>query len=396
MADLAIADKFTAWDDALRLELFERGEVIETMLLAIVAKKHHFQLGPPGVAKSYSVSKMLSHVDGLQPEDYFHILLTKFTNENQVFGPPDLAALREGRYRSVVDGYMPVAMFAMTDEIFKASAAILNTMLMLLNERKYRNDGAIHDSPLLCCFAASNELCEGEELDALFDRFHFRVNVKDLQEPGNFIDMLKLGSLAPIGKILHVDEIAKAQHEASLVEVPDEVFEALNTIRANLGSGEGIFPSARRFRDSVDILKASAWLDGRSTVLVEDTKSLTNVLWTTPDEYPRVMRYLLGFANPIDNEVMALLDTVNGLADEMQEVIDDTDIDSGKLSRMGIEMHGKVNRATEDFRKLKTTIQASGRKSTKLEELQGRLATVIERLMVEMFTVDADVSTMLD
>lgn len=396
MADASLVKKFDHLDDVLRVELLERGDVIETMRLAIVAGKHHFQLGPPGVAKSYAIRALMSHIDGLGPNDFFEILLTKMTNEDMVLGPPNLAALREGRYETVVNGYLPVATFAMLDEIFKSNAAILNALLMLLNERRYRNDGAVHDSPLHTCFAASNELTEGEELDALYDRFQFRVQVSEVREPGNFLSMLRLPRVAG-EKILTVDEIAKARFEASNVEVPDDVFEALNTIRQNLKASDGIEPSGRRFRDCVDIIKASAWLDGRTGALVEDTKSLINVLWTTPDEYPHVMRYLTGFANPLDREVMALLDTVNGLANEMQEVIDDPEADPAFKSKLGLELHGKVNRAKDEYVKLRSTVENSGRRSTKLDELRGRLATVIERLMAELFTLDAgNVETGLD
>lgn len=389
MATASIVKQFVALDDALRLRLIERGDLVDTMKLALVAKKHHFQLGPPGIAKSFAIRTLVSHIDGLEPSDYFEILLTRFSNESLVFGPPDLQALKQGRYRIVTATHLPEATIAMVDEIFKANAAILNAMLMLLNERQYRNDGAIHPSPLHSCFAASNELAEGEELDALYDRFHFRVIVKDIQEPGNFIRMLQLANVPSPGKILSWSDIDKAHFEAMQVDVPDEVYEALNTIRQNLKT-DGIEPSARRFRECVDILKANAWLDGRDVATIEDTSSLINVLWTSQDEYPRVMRYLNGFANPLDKDVLALTDVIDTLSAELAEVLAGDSPDPGFKARKGIELHGKANRAQGDFKKLQDRMEKSGRTSHKLEELRERLVTLIERLVTDLFGVETE------
>jgi len=64
---------------------------------------------------------------------------------------------------------------AFLDEIFKASSAILNVMLRLLNERTFdAGDSVVKAVPLRLCVAASNEWPSpetGKELAALFDRF---------------------------------------------------------------------------------------------------------------------------------------------------------------------------------------------------------------------------------
>lgn len=63
------------------------------------------------------------------------------------------------------------------DEVFKANSAILNTLLTILNERLFDNGSQRLGVPLLCLVAASNELPESEELDALYDRFLVRKRV---------------------------------------------------------------------------------------------------------------------------------------------------------------------------------------------------------------------------
>jgi MoxR-like ATPase len=70
------------------------------------------------------------------------------------------------------------------DEIFKANSAILNTLLTLVNERLFDNGSARVRVPLLTAVAASNELPESEELDALYDRFLVRRAVRQVSAAG--------------------------------------------------------------------------------------------------------------------------------------------------------------------------------------------------------------------
>ena len=61
---------------------------------------------------------------------------------------------------------------------------VLNTLLTILNERVYHNDGTVIHCPLKLCVAASNEWPGdqegGRELGALFDRFLLRKAVRPI------------------------------------------------------------------------------------------------------------------------------------------------------------------------------------------------------------------------
>src|SRR5262249_45437188 len=99
---------------------------------------------------------------------------------NEIFGPIDLARLREGTVVTVTTGMLPEAEFVFLDELFNANSALLNNLLTVLNERVYRRGAETHRLPLLSLFSASNHLPDDEALKALFDRFLLRCHVDNL------------------------------------------------------------------------------------------------------------------------------------------------------------------------------------------------------------------------
>ncbi len=149
----------------------ERGPVIAAVLAAAVAGEHAVLFGEPGTAKS-DLARMLKSAF---ESSYFELLMTRFTTPDEVFGPVKLSALQADRFARALGGYMACCEVVFLDEIFKANSAILNALLTILNERKFHDDGAPVDVPLVTCIAASNEMPEGPELPrARRHRIHFR------------------------------------------------------------------------------------------------------------------------------------------------------------------------------------------------------------------------------
>ena len=136
-------------------------------------------IGPPGTAKSALARAIAQAFSG----NYFERLLTKFSTPEELFGPVSPKALEQDKFSRVISGKLPEAEFAFVDEVFKANSAILNSLLTLVNERVFHNDGAPIKCPLVTMFGASNELPEGKELEALFDRFLLRFDVGYLLRP---------------------------------------------------------------------------------------------------------------------------------------------------------------------------------------------------------------------
>ncbi len=166
--------------DAIRRELEQKflakEEIIRLMLVAAIAGEHMVLIGPPGTAKSALIRAFARLIDAR----YFEYLLTRFSEPNELFGPVDIQAFRAGSYRRVTAGMLPEAEIVFLDEAFKANSAILNSLLTLLNERRFNNGSTVVKVPLISLFAASNEVPSQDNLDAIFDRFLLRVHSDNL------------------------------------------------------------------------------------------------------------------------------------------------------------------------------------------------------------------------
>src|SRR3954447_6638595 len=176
-----IREKFALTRAELSSALIERDEEIDLILTALIAQEHPLLVGPPGCAKSLLLDSLMGWTSGRR----FTCLMTKFTTPDEVFGPISVQGLKEDRYRRVTTGRMPEAHLVYLDEVMKASSAILNTLLRILNERVFENgDGSLVKVPLLLCIASSNEWPDahdgGRELQAVFDRFLLRKAVRPI------------------------------------------------------------------------------------------------------------------------------------------------------------------------------------------------------------------------
>ena len=264
----------------LNERFYDREEEIEALLTALLARQHLLFIGPAGTGKSV-LSSMLGEI--VEGSHYFQHLLTPFSTPEELFGVLSLKDLEQGIYKRNVKNMLPEAHFAFIDEIFKANSAILNSLLTLINERIFYNNGVPIQSPLMTIVGSSNEYIEeGEGLEALFDRFLLRYEVNYIREEESFIAMLKDRTPIQIPKI-SMGELYEHQIRVANVDISDSIYQAIAKIRQALHD-EGIRPSDRRFKQSLSILKAKAYLAGRNEVLRTDLNIMANVLWETIDQ----------------------------------------------------------------------------------------------------------------
>lgn len=229
--------------DEVDAEFAERRSLIELIAIALLTRKNLFILGLPGQAKSDVINFFRKHITGTKQ---FATLVTKQTDEEQIFGRLDLASIIPGGVSQSIlakdqvynqllqeltnlennDGFhsklgemqemadkiqirikilaaihgnkstmitqskIPEADIVFLDEIFKANDGILNSLLTALNERTYTNEGVSIRIPAVSFLAASNEIPNfndpnEQSLRALYDRFEIRVFTQNVESRRN-------------------------------------------------------------------------------------------------------------------------------------------------------------------------------------------------------------------
>lgn len=344
------AEAFSKLQQWLSDRFVEREEAVEGAVVALGCGQHVLLLGPPGTGKSMLV-RDLCRALGVR---YFEILLTKFSKPEEVFGPISLKGLESDEYRRVTAGKLPEAEVAFVDEVFRASSAILNALLTLMNERVFSNDGVPQKCPLVSLFGASNNLPEGDEereLSAFADRFLLRYQVGYVSEDSGFEKMLSLEEDA-IPPEVSPEDFAGYRSSVSSVSVPAEAVEALTALRRSLAES-GVVLSDRRWKQSLGALKAKAALAGAGTVSVDrDFDILSHVLWTDPSQKATVSKVVRRVVDP-------LLERVAEAVEEAEEIrkkaLETKDSASGveankKLKALVSELEAAVSKAAPGSR----------------------------------------------
>ncbi|MEV5880081.1 AAA family ATPase [Streptomyces sp. NPDC052101] len=155
-------------------EFVGRDRAVRLLQLAVVCREHALLLGPTGTAKSELISALARHIEARR----FSYLLTRFTEPSEIFGALDFERFRQGTYQVRTEGMLPSAELVFLDEVFQGSSAILNTLLTLLNERRYHNGARAEDAPLVSLLGATNEIPDDPGLTAFSDRFLIRLQVE--------------------------------------------------------------------------------------------------------------------------------------------------------------------------------------------------------------------------
>ena len=285
--------------------LVEKQEAVKLSVLAAIAGESIFFLGPPGTAKSLIARRLrnlFKESEGATP--YFEYLMNQFSTPEEVFGPVSLKSLENDEYKRNVKGYLPDSQTAFLDEIWKASPAIHNTLLTIINEKKFHNGNNVLNVPLKVLIAASNELpAKNMGLEALWDRFLIRLVVNPVSENG-FFDM----ALQPEGIVenfydfdnqevenlkISNDELLNFRAEIVKIPLEENVKNIIVDIRKeleirnlaeNLNNSENFYVSDRRWKKIIHIMRTAAFINGRKSVQLPDCQLIKYCIWNSAEQ----------------------------------------------------------------------------------------------------------------
>jgi MoxR-like ATPase len=344
---------------------FERREEIRGLLVALLAKQHILLLGAPGTSKSAMTEDLCKRIGG----KYFKKLVARTTTPEELYGPVSLKALENDSYRRVTTGKLPEADIAFIDEVWKCNSAVLNGMLGIINEREFENDGQIIKCPLQTMVGASNELPEDrEELGALWDRFLLRYVVKYIRDPRNFEAMLQGGNVYEADyNIIQIEksDLQQAQSEVQAVDV-SKVVPQFTVIRQKMAE-KNIPVSDRRWKQTLSLIKAHAWLEGRKQASDDDLEILAHALWQDPSQIPQVRTEIMQLANPLDKEALELFDQAAEVYQNVQVAAED------KKPSTCMEANTKLKKIAKKLDELSRTARDSGRNDSRIMDTLTRV-----------------------
>lgn len=345
---------------------------IELLQLAFLGKLHVFFLSPPGAAKSYLINRFLAYISGAK---LFHYLMFRMSTDADLYGPQAVTKMLEDRNVRAIEGYLPWADIGVLEEGFKASPSVLNALLELANERRFRNDGVKIDVPLSTLLIASNEMPEKEsdELAAFYDRIHIRRVVKPVSDRDDIVKMLGLRADPNPTPIMTWSEMVTAQAEVADMPINPAVYGALADIVVELAVNHKIVLSGRRTVSCLQLVRAKAWLDGASEAGVEHMEPLIHMLWERPEQAAAVEGVVLRISAPGVKDVLDLADVVTGIA---EDVADASNMESGSTERetAAITARAHLRRCAGDAIALEAV--AVGPAARKLAELVDRMEAV--------------------
>jgi len=310
-----------------------KDEIIDLLGISLLAKENAFLLGPPGTAKS-AIVRQLSNC--IEHGKNFEYLLTRFTEPNEIFGPFDIRKLKEGELLTNTEGMMPEASMVFLDEIFNANSAILNSLLMALNERVFRRGKETRNLPALMFVGASNVLPEDEALNALLDRFLVRVRC-DYVNPDLLENVLLAGRKlennqieeAPTIQPEDIQALQQACKQVDLSPIRKQYVDVVHNLR-----GSGIKVSDRRAVKVQNLLAASAVMCNRTSCILSDFWVL-KYIWDTEEQ----VEILAGIIDNIiqnENDPQAHPQALANKAPNAEELMKEVNLLQEKWAQTGL------------------------------------------------------------
>ena len=295
----------------------DKSLVVQVLATAIVAQKSVAIVGDPGTGKSMVINAFAAALE----QSYFQYLLTRYTTPDEILGHFSLKELKDNdKYVRSIDGKLPTAKIVFLDEAFKASSALQNSLLTVLNEKQIdMGDGTRIPIPMELICAASNEYPIGDKsLEALWDRWLFRIHSDriNLFKSDNFDRLILEQNLGkPTVKLDFsiIEELRVQRDKVDLTPVLPILKETYGFLMSQKMS-----VSERRWRQCADIIRSRSAMAGRLEAAPSDVRILSEVLWTKPEERALISGKITELCAGLTLEAYRLHDAAVELYDKLK------------------------------------------------------------------------------
>ena len=259
-------------------------ELVEKMLVALIADGHILIEGVPGLAKTLTVKTLAEALNAsFQRIQFTPDLLPADITGTLIFNP------KEG---SFTPRQGPVfANLVLADEINRSPAKVQSALLEAMQERQVTIGDETYPLPKPFMVLATQNPVEQEGTyplpEAQVDRFMLKIKVgyPTKEEEKVILERMSLASKPKVNSIVQVDQILKAREAADAIYVDDKVKNYIVDLvfatrrpqeykLENMASYILYGASPRASIYLTQAAKAYAFLDGRGYVTPEDVKEM--------------------------------------------------------------------------------------------------------------------------
>lgn len=272
----------------LERKAIEREVLARLLVLTIVSKSHMFLIGEPGVGKTYLIKKALYAISDAR---FFEYLMSPSTQAKEILGVPyegDNGQILYNIKDSIVDSH-----YVFLDEGFKAPSAINNALLGIAsNERAFHMRGTGRGpvkTDVRTLFFASNEFPTDSTLDAFDDRLHIRYEPLRIRGKENYKRYLredydKSNEFSVDITVEEIDAIVVLSQDVKMTEYIENIIVVIK----DLFIKQRTQMSDRKIKNAQNIMKVSAYCNGRKELDISDILIFIHVGWRNFDDRERV------------------------------------------------------------------------------------------------------------
>lgn len=374
------------------IKIQEREPEKHGLLVGALAAKNILQEGPPGTAKSMLCREFCKRIGVLDDQlNYFEKTLHPQMPADAIMGSYDMEKLlQESRLERKIEGYLPSAHVGNLDEIARINGPVSDALLPLLNttERLYEHNGSMKRAPTLFMVMATNFMPDPDDphLGAFVSRITLTLRVRYLKSDDSFTQLIREDQARKRGEPgtepqVHIplQAFIAAQREVRFVDITQGDFLSDYAKLRRACASEGLTVDDRRWTELTDIVRASAWLAGRSFCIDEDLAVLEYGLPRLASDIPTVLKLLLPFRSTYEQKAGTLREEAQEAMDYHAQV---RPIVEGTPPTSPIER--EISLALGDKNRVMKTVYGRAKEALAEAERQQRDATGIRDLIAEL------------